>query len=76
MATQFSNDEMNLMCIYNPDNGTRSALIAELKHMLPFLDKDEAELRALTEGTVAKLQRITDKEFAAVQMYPDFDREA
>ena len=72
----FTNDEMNLMCIYNPDNGTRSALIAELKHMLPFLDKDETDLRALTEGTVAKLQRITDKEFEAVQMYPDFDREA
>ena len=74
MATQFSNDEMNLMCIYKPDNGTRSALIAELKHMLPFLDKDEAELRALTEGTVAKLQRITYKEFAGMELYPDYDK--
>lgn len=76
MAMQFTNDEMNLMCIYSADSGTHKGLIQALTDMLPFLDKDEAELRALTEGTITKLQRITDKEFATVQMYPDFDREA
>ena len=73
MATQFSNDEMNLMCIYNPGNGTRSALIAELKHMLPFLDKEEAELRALTEGTIQKLNGMSDADFTALELIPDYE---
>ena len=70
MATRFTNDEMNLMSIYNP--GSRAGLIAELSHMLPFLADDEAELRALTEGTIKKLNSIKDVEFEMLELIPDY----
>ena len=38
----FTNDEMNLMCIYQSDS--RSGLIAALTEMHEYLDEDEAEL--------------------------------
>lgn len=58
MNAQFTHDEINLMCIYNP--GSRKALIQELTHMKAFLERDEADLLALTESTIKKLSRITD----------------
>lgn len=70
MATRFSNDEMNLMSIYNP--GSRQGLIAELNHMLPFLASDEAELRTLTEGTIQKLKGLKDVEFDELEIVPDY----
>ena len=71
MATRFSNDEMNLMSIYNP--GSRQGLIAELQHMLLFLASDEAELRTLTEGTIQKLNGIKDADFEKLELIPDYD---
>ena len=70
MATRFSNDEMNLMSIYNP--GSRQGLIAELNHMLPFLASDEAELRTLTEGTIQKLNGLKDVEFDKLELVPEY----
>jgi len=70
MITRFTNDEMNLMSIYNP--GSRAGLIAELNHMLPFLAGDEAELKALTEGTIKKLNSIKDAEFETLELIPDY----
>ena len=71
MATRFSNDEMNLMSIYNP--GSRQGLIAELQHMLPFLASDDAELRTLTEGTIQQLIGIKDADFEKLELIPDYD---
>ncbi|MDD3228236.1 MAG: transposon-transfer assisting family protein [Oscillospiraceae bacterium] len=67
----FTNDEMNLMCIYN--TGTRSDLIAALTAMQKYLEPDETELRSLTDSTLAKLKTTTDAEFAELELYPDFD---
>jgi hypothetical protein len=69
----FSNDEMNLMCIY--DTGTRTGLIEALSEMRGELGADETELRRLTDSTIEKLSAITDEEFAKVELYPDFDDE-
>lgn len=69
----FSNDEMNLMCIY--DTGTRTGLIKALSEMRGELGADETELRRLTDSTIEKLSAITDEEFANVELYPDFDDE-
>ena len=69
----FSNDEMNLMCIY--DTGTRTGLIKALSEMRGEFGTDEAELRRLTDSTIEKLSAITDEEFAQVELYPDFDDE-
>ena len=67
----FTNDEMNLMCIYQ--TGDRQGLISTLKEMQGYLDEDEAELRALTDSAVQKLSEITDEEFADLDLIPDFD---
>ena len=69
----FSNDEMNLMCIY--DTGTRTGLIKALTEMRGELGVDEADLRRLTDSTIEKLSAMTDEEFETVELYPDFDDE-
>jgi len=67
----FSNDEMNLMCIYN--NGSRTSLIAALEDMKQYLGADEAELGALTDSALAKLMVMTDADFEKMELVPDFD---
>ena len=67
----FTNDEMNLMCIYQSDS--RSGLIAALTEMRGYLDEDEAELRDLTDSALSKLRAMSDAEFAELELYPDFD---
>lgn len=67
----FTNDEMNLMCIYQSDS--RSGLIAALTEMRGYLDEDEAQLRDLTDSALQKLDEITDEDFAALELAPDFD---
>lgn len=66
----FTNDEMNLMCIYQSD---RQGLISALTEMRGYLDEDEAELRELTDSALQKLGEITDEQFAALELVPDFD---
>ena len=67
----FTNDEMNLMCIYQ--TGDRQGLISTLKEMRGYLDEDEAELRELTDSALQKLGEITDEQFAELELVPDFD---
>ena len=68
----FTFDETNLMCIYN--GGNRELLIQVLTEMRGELSPEETELRDLTDKTLAKLQAMTDEEFAELELYPDFDR--
>ena len=37
------------------------------------LEPDETELLALTDSTLAKLRAMTDADFDALELYPDFD---
>lgn len=67
----FSFEEMNLMCIYN--TGSRKDLISNLEEMRPHLDDDEMELKELTDSTLEKLRTMSDEEFDALELYPDFD---
>lgn len=66
----FTNDEMNLMCIYQRDS--RKELITALTEMKGYLDADEVELRELTDSAIGKLEAITDEQFAALELVPDF----
>lgn len=70
----FTNDEINLMCIYN--TGTREGLIAELTQMRGNLGAEETELLALTDSALGKLRNISDSKYAELDLYPDFDVEA
>ena len=54
---------------------TRTGLIAALEDMRGYLQLDEDELRELTDSALGKLRRMTDADFEAVDLYPDFDPE-
>ena len=70
MKENFTFEEQQLMSIYNP--GTRLELIHALVEMRTYLDKDEKELKDLTDSAIAKLNTITDAEHAALDLFPDF----
>ena len=67
----FTNDEMNLMCIYV--TGSRTGLINALSEMRKELSTDEIELRELTDSTLNKLSAMSDEDYAKLELYPDFD---
>ena len=66
-----TNDEMNLMCIY--DTGSRTGLINALSEMRKELSTDEIELRELTDSTLNKLSAMSDEDYAKLELYPDFE---
>ena len=68
----FTFEEMNLMCIYNP--GSRTGLIDSLREMRGELSPEKPELRELTDSALGKLQAMSDAEFAELELYPDFDQ--
>ena len=67
----FTNDEMNLMCIY--DTGSRTGLINALSEMRKELDADEVTLRELTDSVLNKLSAMPDEDYEKLELYPDFD---
>ena len=66
----FTFEEQQLMSIYNP--GSRMGLIKALSEMRTYLDKNEQELKDLTDSAISKLNTITDAEFGALDLAPDF----
>ena len=69
--SDFTFDEINLMCIYN--TGTRAGLVQALTNMRKHLEPDETELLALTDSVLAKLSALTEKTYAALELVPEFD---
>ena len=69
----FTNDEINLMCIYN--TGTKDGLMDALTAMREYLEPEETELRELTDSVLDKLEAVTDEEYAKLELFPDFDEE-
>ena len=69
----FTNDEMNLMAIYN--TGTRDGLMDALTAMREYLEEDEAELSDMTDSVLEKLNAMTDSEYDELVLIPDFDEE-
>ena len=69
----FTNDELNLMCIY--DTGTRTGLLDALTTMKEVLEPEETELREMTDTVIAKLSAMSNAEYAELELFPDFDEE-
>ena len=69
----FTNDEQNLMCIY--DTGTRTRLLDALTTMKEVLEPEETELREMTDTVIEKLTAMSDAEYAELELFPDFDKE-
>jgi len=73
----FTFEEQNLVCIYNGSGGgTRTGVIAALTEMQSYLEPDETELLELTNSALVKLGRMTDADFATLDLFPDFETEA
>lgn len=68
----FTIEEINLMCIYNP--GTRIGLIEALENMTGYLTKEETELHELAESVITRLRAMSDSDFHMLQdsLVPDF----
>ena len=66
-------EERSLVALYN--RGDREATISALREMCGYLDTDEAELRALTDSATYKLESMSDADFDALDLTPDFDTE-
>ena len=66
----FTNDEMNLMCIYN--TGSRESLMRELREMRGYIGADQLELLNMTDSALQKLGKISDEEFTKLELFPDF----
>ena len=66
----FTNDELNLMCIYN--TGSRESLMRELREMRGYIGADQPELLAMTDSALQKLENISDEEFTKLELFPDF----
>lgn len=62
-------EEQQLMSLYN--TGTRQGLIDALTEMRGYLAADETELRELTDSAISKLNRMTDAEYDALDLFPD-----
>lgn len=66
-------EEQQLMSLYN--TGTRQGLIDALTEMRRYLAADETELRELTDSAISKLNRMSDEEYDALDLFPDFSEE-
>lgn len=64
-------EEKQLMSLYNP--GTRKGLIDALTEMRGYLADDETELRELTDSAIGKLNKMSDNEYDALYLFPDFE---
>ena len=68
---EFTKDELTLISIY--DSAVRKGTIVTLKDMKKYLSVDETELNDLTNSAIEKLEKITDEEYEALDLFPDFD---
>ena len=67
----FTVEEESLLHIF--DTSSRTALVSEIRAALP--DFDEPELLEIAENALRKLESMTDVEFAAIRLSPEFDLE-
>ena len=63
MSLNFEYEELKL---------SRERLMESLTEMRTYLTLSEMELRDLTDSTLDKLAGMTDAEFEALELYPDF----
>ena len=67
-------EEQQLMALYS-SIGTRTGLIKALREMREHLGPEDADLRTLTDSAIGKLEAMTEEDYAALDLIPDFDAE-
>ena len=70
-ARKVTYEERQLMAIYN--TGSRKGLLEALIDMQQYLSKEERELNDLTASAISKLQEMSDDDYEALDLVPDFD---
>jgi len=70
MSKSVTYEERQLMAIYN--TGTRKGLLDELIHMQQYLSSEEVDLKNLTTSAIRKLQEMSDDDYEALDLVPDF----
>ena len=63
-------EERQLMAIYN--TGTRKGLLEELIEMQSHISAEEDDLSKLTASAIRKLQEMSDDDYAALDLVPEF----
>lgn len=63
-------EERQLMAIYN--TGTRKGLLEELIEMQSYISAEEEDLSKLTASAIRKLQEMSDDDYAALDLVPEF----
>ena len=63
-------EERQLMAIYN--TGTRQGLLEELTEMQSYISAEEKDLNKLTASAIRKLQEMSDDDYAALDLVPEF----
>ena len=63
----FTKDEDIVMAMFEAEN--RQATIGKIEEILPFIQKD-AELVKIVTGTIEKMKRMPDEQFAQIDLEP------
>ena len=71
MNNTLTYEEQQLMALYNSE-GTRAALIAELTEVRGYLDSEDSDILELIDSTLTKLKAMTDADFGALALFPDY----
>ena len=69
LSEKFTVEETNLICIFN--TSSRNALIAEILEAMPNFE--EKELTDIAVNSLKKLDEMSDLEFAALELYPEYE---
>lgn len=67
----FTQDEINLMCIY--DTADKTELEKQLRLSVPYIEN--AELKEITETVISKLEHMSITEFAELELLPTITKE-
>ena len=63
----FDKDEYIVMAMFEAEN--RKATIGKIEELLPFIQKD-TELVKIVTGTIEKMKRMSDEQFAQLDLEP------
>lgn len=67
----FTVEEINFMCIF--DTSDKGRLLTGIRECLPELL--EPELKELAQDVIRRLEAMTNREFAALDLAPEYDDE-
>lgn len=71
---ELSFDERNLLCIYRTPAAGRLDVLHTIQDMCMLPDVED-EIRQVGGTLVGKLKNMSDAEFSALEIYPDYDED-